>query len=180
MADITVGIARQFSVGTDLMRDMRRAALLHDIGKLGVSNLILDKPGKPDDSEFAQIRSIPITRSRFCARSTPLRAWPKWPAASRTARWPGLSPAIARRADSLGDARAHRGRRVRGAYRARPYRRALSWSQAREIMFADAGAGFDHDCLHALDRWYDAVEMQSRVEQQLQAVERACGRAVTS
>jgi hypothetical protein len=26
--------------------------------------------------------------------------------------------------------------------------------------------------LHALDRWYDAVEMESRVEQQLQAVER--------
>ena len=30
------------------LRDLRRPALLHDIGKLGVSNLILDKPGKLD------------------------------------------------------------------------------------------------------------------------------------
>ena len=28
-----------------LLRDLRRAALLHDIGKLAISNRILDKPG---------------------------------------------------------------------------------------------------------------------------------------
>jgi HD-GYP domain-containing protein (c-di-GMP phosphodiesterase class II) len=47
------------------LRDLRRAALLHDIGKLGVSNLILDKPGKPTDEEFEQIRKHPDYSQRI-------------------------------------------------------------------------------------------------------------------
>src|SRR5947208_10713038 len=53
VAEIAVGIAEQFNCSAPLIRDVRRAALLHDIGKLGVSNSILDKPGKPTDEEFA-------------------------------------------------------------------------------------------------------------------------------
>lgn len=37
-------------------RWMKRAALLHDVGKLGVSNEILDKPGKLTEAEFARIK----------------------------------------------------------------------------------------------------------------------------
>ena len=40
-------------------RWLRRAGLLHDIGKLAVSNQILDKPGKPDEAEWQAIRSHP-------------------------------------------------------------------------------------------------------------------------
>ena len=36
-----------------------RGALLHDVGKLGVSNSILDKPGKLTDEEFAQVKRHP-------------------------------------------------------------------------------------------------------------------------
>ena len=39
--------------------DVRRAALLHDIGKLGVPNSILDKPGRLDAGEFEVIRRHP-------------------------------------------------------------------------------------------------------------------------
>lgn len=38
-------------------RWLKRGALLHDVGKLGVSNCILDKPGKLDDAEWKAIQS---------------------------------------------------------------------------------------------------------------------------
>lgn len=38
-------------------RWLRRAALLHDIGKLGVSNAVLDKPGKLDADEWTAVQA---------------------------------------------------------------------------------------------------------------------------
>jgi HD-GYP domain-containing protein (c-di-GMP phosphodiesterase class II) len=38
---------------------LRRAALLHDLGKLGVSNRILDKPGPLDRAEWETVRRHP-------------------------------------------------------------------------------------------------------------------------
>ena len=41
------------------MQDQRRAALLHDIGKLSVSNRILDKPGSLTEGEFVEVKKHP-------------------------------------------------------------------------------------------------------------------------
>jgi HD-GYP domain-containing protein (c-di-GMP phosphodiesterase class II) len=44
----------------EMRRMLRRAALLHDVGKLGISNSILDKPGKLTEEEFAEVRKHPV------------------------------------------------------------------------------------------------------------------------
>ena len=46
---IALGLAAALGADDDELRDLRRAALLHDVGKLAVSNRILDKPGKLTD-----------------------------------------------------------------------------------------------------------------------------------
>ncbi|MCA1739301.1 MAG: HD domain-containing protein [Actinobacteria bacterium] len=55
------------------VREQRRAALLHDIGKLGISNRILGKPRKLTDEEFAKIQEHPALTYRVLMRVLPFR-----------------------------------------------------------------------------------------------------------
>jgi HD-GYP domain-containing protein (c-di-GMP phosphodiesterase class II) len=50
------------------LRELNRAALLHDIGKLGVSNRILDKPGRLTEAEMEVVRRHPEYTERILAR----------------------------------------------------------------------------------------------------------------
>jgi HD-GYP domain-containing protein (c-di-GMP phosphodiesterase class II) len=49
--------------------EIRRAALLHDVGKLGVSNRILDKPASLTAAEFAVVREHPVIGERILERA---------------------------------------------------------------------------------------------------------------
>ncbi|MEM8541668.1 MAG: HD domain-containing phosphohydrolase [Pseudomonadota bacterium] len=53
-------IATEIGYTEEQRRWLHRASLLHDIGKLGVSNAILDKPGKLEHEEFAAIKMHPV------------------------------------------------------------------------------------------------------------------------
>lgn len=55
------------------VRDQRRAGLLHDIGKLGISNRILDKPGPLTDKEYAQVKRHPKLTYDTLVRVAPFR-----------------------------------------------------------------------------------------------------------
>jgi putative nucleotidyltransferase with HDIG domain len=56
VAAYATAIGEAMGVPHDGLRDLRRAGLLHDIGKLAVSSRILDKPGKLTDEEFAAMK----------------------------------------------------------------------------------------------------------------------------
>ena len=56
VAKIAAGIAEVLGFSLDEVRYIRRAALVHDVGKLGISNLILDKPGKLTAEEITEMR----------------------------------------------------------------------------------------------------------------------------
>lgn len=68
VAELAVTIGRRLHFGDAELRDLRRAALLHDIGKLGVSTLILDKPDRLTERERAEIRVHPAYTQRILER----------------------------------------------------------------------------------------------------------------
>ncbi len=68
VADAALGIAQTMGLPEERIQLIRRAALLHDIGKLGVSNAILDKPGKPTPEEWKAIRYHPVMTRQILAR----------------------------------------------------------------------------------------------------------------
>lgn len=47
--------------------NLHRGGLLHDVGKIGVSNAILDKPAKLTDEEMAAMREHPVIGARILA-----------------------------------------------------------------------------------------------------------------
>ena len=59
VADLAVGIGRQLGLDEATIVRLRRAALLHDIGKLSVPNRILDKPGKLTPREWEVVKLHP-------------------------------------------------------------------------------------------------------------------------
>ena len=73
VASIAAKLAFHTGFPQDAVRDQRRAALLHDIGKLGVSNRILDKPAPPTDEEFAKIKEHPALTHSILSRVSPFR-----------------------------------------------------------------------------------------------------------
>jgi PAS domain S-box-containing protein/putative nucleotidyltransferase with HDIG domain len=60
VTEITVKIARRMGMSEEALVHVRRGALLHDIGKLGVPDAILFKPGKLDEAEWEKMRKHPV------------------------------------------------------------------------------------------------------------------------
>ena len=68
VAGLAVYIAEQLGLPEANRVRLRRAGLLHDIGKLGVPNGILDKPGKLDPAEWAVVQRHPYWSEQILAR----------------------------------------------------------------------------------------------------------------
>ena len=59
VADMTVRLARVFGMGEDDIVNIRRGAILHDIGKIGVPDSILLKSARLTEDEWTQMRRHP-------------------------------------------------------------------------------------------------------------------------
>ena len=60
VAAVAVDIAEGLALAPETITMIRRAALLHDLGKLSVSNAILEKPGKLTSDEWEVMKTHPV------------------------------------------------------------------------------------------------------------------------
>jgi putative nucleotidyltransferase with HDIG domain len=70
---ISIAIGRQMQLDDDQLEVLRLGALLHDIGKIGVSDAVLRKPGALTAEEFELIKQHPALGARIL-RSVPFLA----------------------------------------------------------------------------------------------------------
>lgn len=56
---LMIALARQLNMNEERVREAGLAGLLHDIGKIAITNQILNKPGKLTDTEFAVMKTHP-------------------------------------------------------------------------------------------------------------------------
>ena len=66
VADLAIEIARRIGVPESDLENLRRGALIHDIGKIGVKESILLKPGRLTDEELAHIRTHAARGFEIC------------------------------------------------------------------------------------------------------------------
>lgn len=66
-------IADALGLDDDMKKDINLAALLHDIGKIGTYDTIIDKPSKLTDEEFAIVKKHPAQGAEFLGSIKQLR-----------------------------------------------------------------------------------------------------------
>ena len=65
VAEYSERAAEELGLGSEEIDRLRFAALLHDLGKIGVDRRILNKPGKLTDEEYAEIKEHPDLAARI-------------------------------------------------------------------------------------------------------------------
>jgi putative nucleotidyltransferase with HDIG domain len=151
VSKIASGIAVTMGMTPFEVRRIRRAGLLHDVGKLGVSNLILDKPGKLDAVELAEMRKHPAYTLRILDQVTGFRDLAEL-AASHHERLDGKGYHRGLTADQLDT--AARILVVSDMYEAlaakRPYRKDLSEEEVMTILTKNTDGGICPEVFAAL------------------------------
>ncbi|MEL0435863.1 HD-GYP domain-containing protein [Phycobacter sp. K97] len=151
VARYTRMICSQLGLSPAQIRWMARAALLHDIGKLGISNSILDKPGRLTRDEMETIRQHPIWGHEVLSRVGAFRQMADVIVAHHE-RPDGMGYPYGLQGDQLTlEMRILAVADIFDALTAdRPYREALPLEEAFGIMDKMAGSGLDPDCYVAL------------------------------
>lgn len=146
-------IGEELALSAQHRRWLRRAALLHDIGKLGVSNSILDKPGKLDEEEWVQMREHAMATELILSRIAAFKKLAPIAAAHHERLDGNGYPKKLKGAEIALESRILAVADIFDALTAeRPYRAALPISKSLTIMAEDVGKSIDPVCFDALKR----------------------------
>lgn len=150
VTELTLSIARRLNIKEEELAHIRRGALLHDIGKMGIPDSILLKPDKLNDEEWQIMRkhpeyaygmSAPIDYLRP-ALDIPYCHHERWDGSGYPRGLKGKSIPLAARIFAVVD--------VYDALTSdRPYRKAWSREKALELIQQERGKHFDPEVVEA-------------------------------
>jgi putative nucleotidyltransferase with HDIG domain len=144
-------IATRMGMDPDRLAELHPAARLHDIGKIGVADQILHKPGRLEPHELLVMQRHPVWGAEALARVPGLEGVAEV-VRRHHERWDGQGYPGGLVAEAI--PLASRIIAICEAYRAmtteRPYRRSIAPGQALGVLKQGAGSHFDPDVVAAL------------------------------
>ena len=152
-------IAAELGLSAERRRWLYRGALLHDVGKLGVSNAVLDKPGKLDAAEWEAVRKHAMFTEEILSRIPQFEELAVVAAAHHerldgkgyprglSAEGIALETRIITTADIFDAITAER-----------PYRAAIPLAKSLDMMRETVGSALDARCFAALERVVSTIE----------------------
>ena len=151
VAEYVDRIAAVLGLPASRRRWLKRGALLHDVGKLGVSNAVLDKPGKLDDDEWQRVRAHAMHTEAILSRIGAFGELARV-AAAHHERLDGKGYPNGLAGDQIAlETRIITTADIFDAISAeRPYRGAVPIPQTLEMMAETVGTAIDPLCFEAL------------------------------
>ncbi len=159
VAAVSIEIAQEMQLPVRERESLRRAALLHDIGKIGVQDRVLRKPGPLNDAEMDEMREHSrighdmLEGLRFLRPSLPgiLHHHERWDGGGYPTGLMGTAIPLLVRIITVAD--------VFDALTSdRPYRQGLSFEAAIDAIRDDAGRKFDPQVVAAFMTRRPAIE----------------------
>jgi putative nucleotidyltransferase with HDIG domain len=168
----TLAMADRMGMVHPQIEDVARGALLHDIGKIGVPDSILLKPGPLTHAEWVEMRRHPEVGYRILeaigflrpAAEIVLAHQERWDGGGYPRRLRGEAIPLGARIFAIADT-------LDAMTSDRPYRKAATFQQARQEIARCAGTQFDPRCVEAFVRIPDE-ELEALRQQEQPAASR--------
>jgi putative nucleotidyltransferase with HDIG domain len=147
VTELTIQLARSMDIKEEELIHIRRGALLHDIGKMGIPDIILLKPGKLTDEEWVIMKKHPVYAYDLIypieylrlALDIPYCHHEKWDGSGYPRGLKGEQIPLSARIFAIID--------VWDALRSdRPYRKAWDKEKTLEHIKSGSGTHFDPNC----------------------------------
>lgn len=154
----TLKLARLAGMNEIQLQHIRRGALLHDVGKLGIPDSILLKPGKLTPAEWEIIRRHPVHAYEWLsgipylepALDIPYSHHEKWDGTGYPRGLKGEEIPLAARLFAIID--------VSDALTSdRPYRKGMSLEETREYILSQSGKHFDPNAVKLFIEHFDEL-----------------------
>lgn len=170
VSEFSVAIGRQLGISPEDLHQLRIGALLHDIGKIGIPDHILSKPGRLTEEETDKMKEHPTIGANIMRNVRLLReelpalaehhehidgtGYPNGLTGERISLF-GRVVAVADVFDALTSTR--------------PYRQPMDVEEVLNRMQHDSGSHFDDTCVQALIRAYVAGDIKTQKDQEQNA-----------
>jgi putative nucleotidyltransferase with HDIG domain len=161
VVEYTALLARRLGLDEAIIGDIRRGALIHDIGKIGVPDAVLHKPGPLNPEErkiiekhpqagYEMLLGIPYLKEEI---KIVLAHQEKWDGTGYPLGLNGETIPLGARLFAIADT-------FDALTSDRPYRRGLPYEEARRIIASEAGKQFDPRAVEAFlavppEEWQD-------------------------